>query len=120
MLEGWGCCFRVFWMEDPQARYKVFQSKKFGKERAQQLALDWLRRAKAGVIHGSGRGPRAGGVPGFRTKRGRSEASPLATEYPKQSTPETPQSLPQARPARFDLSPERDSVDLPFPAARST
>ncbi|KAL8426209.1 hypothetical protein Efla_007760 [Eimeria flavescens] len=68
--------WRVFWMEEPQARYKVFQSKKFGKERAQQLALEWLRRAKLGALGGSGRGPRgapSGEPAGHRAKRGRHE-----------------------------------------------
>ncbi|XP_026191426.1 uncharacterized protein LOC34617588 [Cyclospora cayetanensis] len=107
--------WRVFWMEEPQARYKVFQSKKFGKERAQQLALEWLRRAKAGAIHGSGRGPRgSAGSLGYRVKRGRHEGPPVATEY-KHSSPETFHfSTPHSTLA---LSPEGSPALAPFPTA---
>ncbi|CDJ48406.1 hypothetical protein, conserved [Eimeria brunetti] len=106
--------WRVFWMEEPQARYKVFQSKKFGKERAQQLALEWLHRAKAGAIHGSGRGPRVGGPSAYRFKRGRHEGPHLATEY-KHSSPETLQlSTPRSA---LELSPEASPSLTPFPTA---
>lgn len=101
-------------MEEPQARYKVFQSKKFGKERAQQLALEWLRRAKAGAIHGSGRGARLGGAPGYRAKRGRLEGPPIATEY-KLSSPET-QHLATPH-SSFHLSPAGSPTLTPFPTA---
>ncbi|CDJ69763.1 hypothetical protein, conserved [Eimeria necatrix] len=106
--------WRVFWMEEPQARYKVFQSKKFGKERAQQLALEWLHRAKAGAIHGSGRGPRVGGPSAYRFKRGRHEGLHLATEY-KHGSPETLHlSTPQSG---LELSPEGSPALAPFPTA---
>ena len=102
-------------MEEPQARYKVFQSKKFGKERAQQLALEWLHRAKAGAIHGSGRGPRVGGPSAYRFKRGRHEGPPLATEYKHTSSPET---LPLSTPhSALELSPEASPALTPFPTA---
>lgn len=101
-------------MEEPQARYKVFQSKKFGKERAQQLALEWLHRAKAGAIHGSGRGPRVGGPSAYRFKRGRHEGLHLATEY-KHGSPETLHlSTPQSG---LELSPEGSPALAPFPTA---
>ncbi|CBZ52117.1 unnamed protein product [Neospora caninum Liverpool] len=50
--------WRVFWVEDRLARYKVFQAKKFGKERAQQLAEDWYHRARAGHVSVGSRGLR--------------------------------------------------------------
>ena len=103
-------------MEEPQARYKVFQSKKFGKERAQQLALEWLRRAKAGAIHGSGRGPRVAGATGYRVKRGRHEGPPVATEY-KHSSPDTLHPSPPH--SSLEVSPEGSPTFLPFPVAIS-
>lgn len=62
---------RVFWVEDRLARYKVFQAKKFGKERAQQLAEDWFHRARAGHVSGSSKGLRSvhGGQAGPRAKK---------------------------------------------------
>ncbi|PHJ24176.1 ap2 domain transcription factor ap2vi-3 [Cystoisospora suis] len=63
--------WRVFWVEDRLARYKVFQAKKFGKERAQQLAEDWFHRARAGHVHGSSKGLKSvhGGQAGPRAKK---------------------------------------------------
>ncbi|PFH32898.1 AP2 domain transcription factor AP2VI-3 [Besnoitia besnoiti] len=66
--------FRVFWVEDRLARYKVFQAKKFGKERAQQLAEDWYHRARAGHVSVGSRSLR--GVQG----QGAPKAKKLKTE----------------------------------------
>ncbi|KAL8450810.1 hypothetical protein Emed_002267 [Eimeria media] len=120
--------WRVFWMEEPQARYKVFQSKKFGKERAQQLALEWLRRAKLGALNGFARGPRGagggGGPHGYRAKRGRQEGGPplhlTAAELRASSSPDSPPPIgspPQISlvfsPAGSPLLPPEDAVALP-------
>lgn len=122
------CLRRVFWQEEPQARYKVFQSKKFGKERAQQLAEEWLRRARIGSLGGGLRAARVGASGSgcqSRPKRLKTEtpfaASPAAAAPPflsavhsappflQRPQPQPPLPTADARPWSFETDGARDA-----------